>query len=93
MKKLMLILTILIVANVTYAQIPTEPDMINVYFDLNNYESNVEAPIYSMVPCYLIITNPTAASIAVLTGAPIPSAKYARARPIRNPRTPFCISR
>ncbi len=51
MKKLILILTVLVVANVTYAQIPPATDAINIYFDLSDYTTDIIAPLYSIVPC------------------------------------------
>ena len=58
-----IVLLFLTHSNVAYSEINPNPDVIGVYFDLEANDIHTEADLYSLVSTYLIITNPTAASI------------------------------
>lgn len=63
MKKLVVILACLAMANLAFAVADPDPDGIGIWFDMTADTNFIEVPANSMVPTYLIISNATAASV------------------------------
>ncbi len=64
MKNVLLVLSLLLIAGSALAVLDDDPDRIGIYFDLTADTVYLDTPLYTQVMTYLIITNPTAASIA-----------------------------
>ncbi len=64
MKKLIVIMSCLLMANMAFAVADEDPDGIGIYFDLTADTNYVDAVAYDQILTYLIITNPSAASVA-----------------------------
>jgi len=64
MKKLVVILSCLLMASSAFAVADADPDGIGIWFDLTADTNYVDAPVYAQVMTYLIISNPTTNSIA-----------------------------
>jgi len=63
MKKLLVLLTISLMATSAFAQVDTDPDMIGVYFDTGATSNSAVIAPATATQVYVIITNPTSAQV------------------------------
>ena len=64
MKKLVVLLTSLLIASSAMAVVDTDPDGIGIYFDVTADTNYVDAVLNTMVDCHLIISNATSTAVA-----------------------------